>query len=163
MTTSPTTIIAYTSEDGRYDNVLRAALQTAREAEARLILYDIDAAHLFTSPRPTEWSAETPEQDWPDLLNEDDLERAGRAPIARQVREARSEGVEAFGWLPKRKGADALAEYADRQHADLIILPADMEEPGLFDRLRKATLKDAVEETHRPVAVVDENGDVTYP
>jgi nucleotide-binding universal stress UspA family protein len=163
MATSPTTIIAYTSEDGRYDNVVQAALQTARDAEARLILYDIDAAQMFTSPTPTEWSAETPEQDWPELLNDDDLERAGRAPIARQVREARSAGVEAFGWLPQRKGADALAEYADRHHADLIILPAEMEEPGLFDRLRKATVKDAVEQTHRPVAVVHENGEVTYP
>ncbi|MCK9517719.1 MAG: universal stress protein [Dehalococcoidia bacterium] len=163
MTTSPTCIIAYTSEDGRYDNVLDAALETARQAEARLILYDIDAAQMFAAPLPTEWSGDTEREDWSALLTEDDLERAGRHPIAQQVRRARSAGVEAFGWLPDKKGADALAEYADKQQADLIMLPADMEEPGLFDRLRKATVKDAVEETQRPVAVVHEDGEVTYP
>lgn len=163
MTTAPTCIIAYTSEDGRYDSVLRAAVDTARQAEARLILYDIDAAQMFSAPRPTEWSGETESSDWSDLLTVDDLERAGRRPIAEQVRRARSAGIEAFGWLPARKGADALAEYADRQQADLIMLPADMEEPGLFDRLRKATLKDALEQTDRPVAVVGDDGEVTYP
>jgi|GEM_PF-2478260 len=163
MATSPTCIIAYTSEDGRYDSVVEAAIQTASQSQARLILYDIDAATLFAKPTPTEWSGDTEESDWPDRLTEEDLERAGRHPVAQQVARARELGIDAFGWLPSKKGADELAEYADQQNADLIMLPADMEEPGLFDRLRHATVHDAVEQTQRPIAVVHENGDVEYP
>jgi len=164
MTTAPTCIIAYTSEDGRYDSVVDAAIETASQAQARLILYDIDAAQVFAKPMPTEWSGDTDESLWPDRLTEEDLERAGRHPIAEQVARAREQGVEAYGWLPQDKGADELAEYADEQNADLIMLPADMEDQGLFARLRgAATIQDAVEQTQRPVAVVHEDGEVEYP
>ncbi|MCC7363929.1 MAG: universal stress protein [Dehalococcoidia bacterium] len=162
MTTSPTCIIAYTSEDERYDSVRKAALDTARASEARLILYDIDAAQMFAAPLPTSWSGEDSGETFGDRLTADDLERAGRHQLAEQVREACEAGVEAFGWLPEKKGADAMAEYADLQHADLIIMPAAMEEPGLFDRLRGNTVEKAVEATDRPIALVDDDGEVRY-
>lgn len=163
MTTSPTCIIAYTGEDDRYLAVRRAAVDTARASEARLILYDIDAAQMFASPLPTEWSGQGSDRQFGDVLTAEDLERAGRHTLARQVEEARSSGIEAFGWLPQKKGADALAEYADKQEADLIMLPADMGEPGLFDRLRGNTVEKAVEKAGRPIALVGEDGEVSYP
>lgn len=163
MTTAPQTIIAYTAEDDRYATLRLAAEEAAREAQARLILYDIDAAGMFAAPLPTkEWSAEGADELFGDALTPEDLERAGRHELAGQVRDARAAGVAAFGWLPSKKGADGLAEYADHHHADLIMLPADMEEPGLFDRLRGATVDAAAEKTGRPIAVVDEAGQVTY-
>lgn len=163
MTTAPTCIIAVTGEDGRYDALVRAARQTAAQSQARLILYDVDAAQMFASPLPTEWSGDTDDGQFSELLSEADLERAGRHPIAEQVRKARAEGIEAFGWLPSQKGAPALAEYADRHQADLIMVPSDSEDPSFLDKLRGATLDKLEEETTRPVAVVDENGEVAYP
>jgi nucleotide-binding universal stress UspA family protein len=172
MTTAPTCIIAYTSEDGRFDSVLRAAMDTARAAEAKLILYDIDSAPgglgqlmkpLDGVPLPTEWSADGTSEEFPDRLSPDDLERAGRKVIAQQVRGARSAGIEAFGWLPSKKGADTLAEYARQQGADLIMLPSELNDPSLFQKLRKETTAKAIQESHVPVAVVDEAGHVDYP
>ena len=163
MTTAPTCIVAVTGEDGRYDSLLRAARQTAAQAEARLILYDVDAAQMFASPLPTEWSGDGADQQFSELLSAEDLERAGRHPIAEQVRKARADGIEAFGWLPSKKGAPALAEYADKHQADLIMVPSYSEDPSFLDKLRGATLSKLEEETERPIAVVDENGEVTYP
>ncbi|MCC6383075.1 MAG: hypothetical protein IT304_11270 [Dehalococcoidia bacterium] len=163
MATAPTCIIAYTAEDDRYRAVREAAIETARAAEARLILYDIDAAQMFASPLPTEeWSGEGDRDLWPDKLAPDDLERAGRHGVAEQVRAARRAGVQAFAWLPQKKGADGLAEYAEAQGADLIMMPEQMEDPGVVDRLRGASVEAAVEETGRPVAVVGEAGEIDY-
>ena len=163
MSTSPTCILAYTSEDDRYRTLRMAAEETAKAAQARLILYDIDAAQLLAAPTPTEWSGEGAAEQYPDLLDPTDLEAAGRHAIADQVSHARDEGIQAWGWLPSQKGANDLAEYTEQHGVDLIILPAAMSEPGLMDRLRGATLDMAIEATQRPIAVVDEDGNVSYP
>jgi hypothetical protein len=162
MTTAPTCIIAYTSEDDRYKHVRKAAFETALAAEARLILYDIDAAGMFNAPLPTVWSGDVDDDLFGHLLTPEELEMAGRPEMAAQVRTARSAHIDAYGWLPAKKGAGGIAEYADEQGADLIMMPAEMEDPGIFDKLRGATVEKAVEETHRPIAVVDQEGDVTY-
>lgn len=163
LTANPTCILAYTAEDDRYRTLRVAAEGVAKSAHARLILYDIDAAQLLAAPTPTHWSGEGTEREYPDLLDPNDLEAAGRHAIAAQVTHARAEGIQAWGWLPHQKGANGLAEYADSHGVDLIMLPADMEDPGLMDRLRGATVAKAVEATHRPVAVVDADGTLRYP
>lgn len=172
MVTAPTCIIAYTSEDGRFDSVRKAALDAARAAEARLILYNIDAAPgalgqlsnpLEGVPMPTEWSAEGTEDQFAHRLSPDDLERAGRHEVAKQVRDARAAGVETFAWLPDKRGSAALADYAREQGADLIMLPSELNDPSLFQRLRGETTATAVEKADVPVAVVDPAGNVEYP
>ncbi len=163
MSTAPACILAYTAEDDRYHYLRLAAEDAARAAHARLILYDIDAAQLLAAPTPTEWSGEGTAEEYPDLLDPPALEAAGRHAIAAQVSHARAEGIQAWGWLPSQKGAGGLEEYAGQQGVDLIMLPASMAEAGLMDRLRGATLERAIEETNRPVAVVDEDGTVHYP
>ncbi|HEX6031397.1 MAG TPA: universal stress protein [Tepidiformaceae bacterium] len=163
MTTSPKVIIAYMSEDERFRSVLEAAEETAAAANARLILFDADAASRFSDPLPTEWSGEGAGELFGDALMPDDLERAGRHGFAEQVRHARSRGIQAFGWLPKAKDADAIAEYADREHADLIMLPSHLEEPGLLGKLKgESSVEEAAEKAGRPVAVIDEGGNVEY-
>lgn len=162
MATSPTCIIAYTAEDDRFRAVREAAIETARESNAKLILYDFDAASSFSSPLPSNWSSEGAGELFPDLLEPEDLERAGRHKVAEQVLEAKSRGVNAYGWLPDKKSAEALAEYADKEGADLIMLPAELQEPGLFDRWRGASVEKAAEETGRPIAVVADDGSVEY-
>ena len=154
MTTAPTTILAYASEDGRFAALATAAREAAQAAHARLILYDIDAASVFTPPLPTRWSAEGTTEDVPSMLGPQELESAGRAGVARLVEDARSAGIEAYAWLPAKKGADALASYADEVHADLIMVPQELAEPSLIKRLQGETLKSAVDQAHRPVALV---------
>ncbi|MEO9255338.1 MAG: universal stress protein [Tepidiformaceae bacterium] len=172
MVTAPTCIIAYTSEDGRFDSVRIAALDVARAAEAQLILYDIDSAPgalggltkpLDGVPLPTVWSADGTADQFPSRLSPDDLERAGRKSIAKQVRDARTAGVQAFGWLPAKKGSDTLADYAREQGADLIMLPSELNDPSLFQRMRKESTATAVDQTDVPIAVVDPEGNVEYP
>lgn len=163
MAKAPTRILAYTAEDDRYRALREAAEATAAAAEARLILYNIDAAQMFAAPLPTAWSGEGDERLFGDMLTPDDLERAGRHRIAEQVAHARAAGIDAYGWLPSKKGADGLAEYANREEVDLIMLPAELEEPGILDRLRGDTVKSAVAKTHRPIAVVSKDGHVRYP
>src|SRR5439155_19894482 len=122
------TIIAYTSEDDRIAAVRKRGERLARERGATLILYDIDAAEpLEGSPLPTNWSAEGPDRTVPDRLSPGDLETAGRAAIARQVRGARERGIDAWGWLPARPAADALSDYARRVGAGKVLLPEELQ------------------------------------
>lgn len=160
MTTKPTCIIAYTSEDNRFPEVRKAAIDAARQANARLILYDIDAASPWGKPLPTFWAAEGAQDQVPNRLTVADLERAGRPEVRKQLQAALSTGIEAFAWLPGEPGGDALADYADEQNADLIMVPEELEDPGFIDRLRNKTLDSALEETHRPIAVVRSSGEV---
>lgn len=162
MTTAPTCIIAYASEHGRYPALGKAAIETAQSAQAKLIFYDIDAATLFTSPTPTVWSGGGTKDEMPHMLLPEDLEAAGRESIANQVASARRAGVDAYGWLPDTKGSDGLAHYADEVGADLIMLPQEFAEPGLFAKLRGASAKAALKDTHRPIVVVKDNGESEY-
>ncbi|MEX0784496.1 MAG: universal stress protein [Dehalococcoidia bacterium] len=164
MATAPTLIIAYTSEDGRYNAVVEAAEEAARAAAARLILFDADAASRVSEPLPSNWSGEGARDLFDrDALSPDELEAAGRHAIAEQVRHARDQGIQAFGWLPKSKDADAIAAYAEREGADLIVLPSALEDPGLMGKLRgEASVQEAAEKAHRPLAVVDEDGNIEY-
>jgi hypothetical protein len=118
------TVIAVTGEDDRFAPVRRAAIERAKAAHATLILYDIDAVESpLESPTPTEWSAEGTEEDVGDRLGPEELEAAGREPIALQVEEARKQGVEAWGWLPSDKSRDALVEYATKEPGAIVLAP----------------------------------------
>ena len=135
------TIVAVTGEDDRYSPVRSRATALAAGGHGTVILYDLDAGGLFASPVPTGWSGEgqqelVEEEAGPrDRLDPDELDTAGRSAIADQVRSMRSVGVDAWGWLPTTKDAGDLAAYAERQGASLVLVPPDLEEPGLVDRL----------------------------
>jgi hypothetical protein len=139
------TIVAVTGEDDRYAPVRSRAAALAAGGQGTVILYDLDAGGLFASPVPTEWSGEgeealTNEEAGPrDRLDPDELDTAGRSAIAEQVRSMRSMGVDAWGWLPTTKDAGDLAGYAERQGASLVLVPPELEEPGLLDRLAGRT------------------------
>jgi hypothetical protein len=142
MATDPArTIVAVTGEDDRYGAVRSRATALAEGGQGTVILYDIDAGGLFASPVPTEWSGEGQEQlveeeaGPRDRLGPDELDTAGRSAIAEQVRALRALGVDAWGWLPTTRDAADLAAYAERQGAGLVLVPADLEEPGPIDRL----------------------------
>jgi hypothetical protein len=133
----PLTVIAVTTEDDRHPDTRAEAMSRARDAHATLILYDLDAGRSpLESPLPTEWDSEGEEEAVGDRLSPDELDAAGRATIAEQVRLARAEGIDAWGWLPDAADREALIAYAAGQPRPLIVVPesepelADSELPG---------------------------------
>jgi hypothetical protein len=127
-TPTPGAIVAVTAEDDRFASARQVAAQLARERDRPVILYDFDAASAFEEPLPSWWSSDGWEDRFPDRLDDQQLEAAGRGPIANQVRELRAAGIEAFGWLPSEKGPDALAGYVNDQGASTVVIPRDVAE-----------------------------------
>ena len=121
--------VVCTDETGRYDATVAKALDRAEQEGARVILYDVSAAgSAFSEPRPNKWSGEGQAEDFDHPLDPVALEELGRHTLAVQVKRARDRGIDAYGWLPEKADPAALAEYATRQHADVVIIPADIEE-----------------------------------
>ena len=118
------TIVAVTSEDDALRDVRRTAMERARSEGATLILYDVTAGeNPLESPLPTQWSAEGTEDDVGDRLAPDELEAAGRAAIARQVQDARDQGIDAWGWLPESDDRATLLEYAVALPSAVVLVP----------------------------------------
>lgn len=133
--TSPDVVIAITGDDDRYAEVRQAAMDIAIEREASLILYDWDAATVLGAALPTEWSAEDTDRHGPERLDVVALEAAGRAEIGAQVGAATQRGIDASAWLPSSNGPDALLEYAQRQGASVIVVPAELHAKGGLERI----------------------------
>lgn len=163
MTTMPKSIMVYATEDHRHPALQDEALKTASAAQATLIFYDIDAPDQLGSPRPTAWSADIDEEvvgGEDDLMDPQHLEAAGQHELAEQVQKARDQGVEAFGWLPKDKSVDSMVEYADAHGVDVIMVPAELADASLIDRIRGRSLAKLEEDAHAPVVVVAADGTV---
>jgi nucleotide-binding universal stress UspA family protein len=139
-------LVAFISEDDELDHVRAAAIQAARRNHARVILYDRDAASAFSDPMPNQWASQAEGDQFGDPLSPQELVKLGREPIARKVDAARRDGVDAWGWLASDHGTDAMVDYARDHGADLLLLPAELDEPGLADRLKGETVAKAVEE-----------------
>jgi nucleotide-binding universal stress UspA family protein len=139
-------LVAYTGEGDDSAHVTRTALRLAGEHGARVILYDRDAASAFADPWPNQWGSQGEDAQFGDPLSDEELVKLGREPLARQVAGARERGVDAWAWLPEKHGTDELVDYARRHHADLILLPEDLDEPGVAERLMGETVEKAVDE-----------------
>jgi nucleotide-binding universal stress UspA family protein len=142
-------MVAFVGEDE--DLVTEAAIGLARGNRARLILYDRDAASAFADPMPNQWASSGERDQYGDRLSDDELVKLGREQLARKVAGARRRGVDAWGWLPERHGTDTMVDYARSQGADLVLLPSDLDEPGLADRLKRETVGQAVDEVEQAV------------
>ena len=117
-----TTILAVVSEEGG-DAVRRRAIQLAQERGSGLIFYDADAGDsMLADPLPNQWSGHGEEELFGERLSANDLEAAGQAPLARQVREAEAAGVQAWGWLPSDAKPESLGEYARRHGASTVVV-----------------------------------------
>jgi nucleotide-binding universal stress UspA family protein len=139
-------LVAFVSEDAELDHVRDAAVDLAGRNGARVILYDRDAASMFSDPLPNQWASQAEGAQFGDPLSDQELVKLGREPFARKVAAARQDGVDAWGWLPSEHGTDAMVEYARKHGADLLLLPAELDEPGLGERLKGETVAKAVEE-----------------
>jgi len=152
--TDARTIVAVTGEDDRYAPVRSRASAMAAGSPSTVILYDVDAPGVFSSPVPNQWGSEGEPDLVPERMGPDELEAQGRKPLADQVRNLRGVGIDAWAWLPTSPDASALAEYAERQGAEVILVPKDLEEPGLLDRLQGKDAGDAQDQTRIPVVAV---------
>ena len=145
-------LVAYVSEDEELDHVRDAATEIGRRSGAKVILYDRDSASAFSDPMPNQWASQAEGAQFGDPLSDQELVKLGREPFARKVAAAREAGVDAWGWLASDHGTDALVDYARGHGADLILLPADLEDPGLTGRLKGETVDNAVEEATETAA-----------
>lgn len=150
-------IVAYTGEGERYRPLIEKSMELAQARSSRLIFYDADAASQMGNPLPTFWSStDGPGEEHHDRLGPVDLEKAGRAELRDRVNRARELGIDAFGWLPVKRGAKDLADYATEQEATLLIVPSDLDHQGLSGWFkRKPSVEKITEEADQPVLVVE--------
>jgi len=156
MTTSPTLIVAYVDDQGRYSYVADAAARMASTATARLIFY---APGVSGGRRAGQQAG----AHHPGYLELEDLSEAGLGQLASEVRQARDSGVQAFAWVPESDDVTELAEYAAQQGADMIMLPAEKGEAGFLERLFGHSFQENLEQAGRQVALVGEDGSIDYP
>ena len=147
--TSARLIVAWVGEGDELAHVERAALELARRNGARVILYDHDSASAFSDPVPNQWSSDGEERLFGDPLGDEELVKLGVEAMARKVAAARADGIDAWGWLASGHGTDDLVDYGRGHGADLLLLPAELEEPGLAERLNGDTAAKAVEEAEQ--------------
>jgi hypothetical protein len=159
------TILAVTDDLGRHPQARALAVASARTSGAKVLLYDLEAASALSSPVPNEWGGEGAWALYRDPLGIPELERVGRRGLADQLAAAAAEGVEAGAWLPDRRGIKALLDYAVRHRADVVLVPRELVEPTLVDRLLGRSRHDVTEverATSVPVLLVGGDGSVTH-
>jgi hypothetical protein len=142
-TLNPTCIAAFVDEAGEYDHVAKAAVDLAAEKDSRLILYDSSSASTWREPVASAVSAEGVGDDVPALLQEHELETLGHHPLAERVRTARAAGVEAYGRLASDHGAEPFLAFARTYGADVVLVPEELEDPSIVERVRNETADDA--------------------
>jgi hypothetical protein len=145
-------LVAYVSEDDELDHVRDAAVQIGRRGGATVILYNRDSASAFSDPMPNQWASQAEGAQFSDPLSDQELVKLGREPFARKVTAAREAGVDAWGWLASDHGTEPMVSYARDHDADLLLLPADLEDPDLGERLKGETVQAAVEEAEETAA-----------
>jgi hypothetical protein len=120
--------------------ILETALQLAREAGARVVLYDRSAESLFTDPfeAPAWAGGQIPA--WEQLLSPPQLRSLGYGYLAEQLTYARGMGLEAMAWLPFGSGPAAMARCCAAWHVTHVVLPATVAHPSWRARLRGHTL-----------------------
>ena len=148
-------IMAVTRMDDapEYAAVRSRASSIAATNEGGVVLFEISAASYLVSPYPEE-----NRRQWVRTLREPELRRLGRSPLAKQLCAVRSMGADAEAILPTNHGFKHMAEWAERENVDMIMIPSSATNPGLFDRMRGYSLNSLLEHTDRPVMIVEQDG-----
>ena len=148
-------ILAVTDLHGSPEfNRLRGwATELAIANASQLVLFEMSAASYLVNPYPQDHRRQ-----WQRVLNWRELLPLGRAPLARQLARIQARGVDARAILPSTHGFKHLAQWAEWEDIDLILLPTSLVRPGLLARLRGYSLDSLLEHTRRQVLVVADNG-----
>lgn len=144
-------------DSGLMKQLRSQASELASANNAELILFELSAASYLASPYPEEDRSK-----WIRILNENDLMLFGRSPIAKQLNQIITNGISAGAILPTTHGFRHLAEWAEKEDVDVIIIPFSLVDPGLLERLRGYSLRQLLENTSRQVVVVDEDGSMWH-
>ena len=137
--THNTTIVVLVDDEDASDATVQRATELGLDEGARVVLYDVGAtAGPLESPLPTAFASDGPDRGVPPLLTAQDLDAAGQPILARRVRALAEAGVDAYGWLPEKDGAEQLSEYARAIGASRVIAgrgigpsPEDLSAAGL--------------------------------
>jgi len=121
---------------------------------ASILLYDLSAASYLVSPYPSE----VHEKEMKRALTTKELTRFGRRYLAEQLDALKDLGKESGGILPTGHGFGHLAEWAERENIDLIVIPDSLVKPGLIDRIKGYTMKVLQEHTDLPVLIYGKSG-----
>lgn len=154
-------VLAYVDESGTYDHVLRTARTLAKEHAARLILYHSLAAPEDPIRVPDASSVAL--AGVPEPLSAQELRRVARPVLASAVEQARDDGIDAWGWITPEPGVGALMRFAELVDAEVVVLPAELGDPTVFERLRGEQLQVALERGTVNVVVVDREGRLVGP
>ena len=148
-------ILAITDLHGSSEfNGLRGwATELAIANASQLVLFEMSAASYLVNPYP-----EDHRRQWQRTLTWRELLPLGRAPLARQLARIQARGVEARAILPSTHGFKHLAQWAEWEDIDLIVLPTSLVRPNLLARLRGYSLDALLEHTNRRVLVVASSG-----
>lgn len=137
----------------------RVGLEMARQADARVVLFDRSSESYLVDPYPVgAWSSPGDAVSAASRMDAGTLESLGRGYLADQLVDARSDGMDVSAYLALGHGALALAEAVQRWTPDLLVLPAAMARPSLLDRLRRNTLDDLRERVQVAVHLVEPPG-----
>ncbi len=126
-------------DDGRqphFQRVLDKATRLGRVITgSRLFLYDLAVASYLVDPYPS------PDESWRRPLASGDLQALGRQRLAELVQRSSSLGVSTYAILPDHVGFDHLGEWCASQGIDAVILPAELTQPSLLERLKGRTIE----------------------
>ena len=142
---------------GEYAAVRERAEAMAAARGCELLLFEVSAASYLVNPYP-----EDDRSHWRRVLGEQELMMFGRGAVAMQWRAIEERGVPGGVILPSMPGFKHLAEWADREEVDLIMVPASLVRPGLLARMQGYTLKTLLRHTARPVMVIGDDGTMCW-
>ncbi len=133
--------------------IRRVVADAARGHDATVVLYDLSAAGTLTNPYPHFAGAE-----WRHALDGPRLQALGRGYLLPQIAAFQTRGVPAQAVIPEHHSFAHLADWAERERIDLIILPAKWAHPAFRDRLRGHSLTRLLDHTGVPVAIYEADG-----
>lgn len=121
---------------------LELGLQLAREAGARVVLYDRSAESSFTDPFEAPKWAGGQLPTWNQLLSPPQLRHLGYGYLAEQLSYAKAMGLDAAAWLPFGVGPPVMGRCVAAWGVTQVVLPAKVANPSVWARLRGHTLAD---------------------
>lgn len=137
--------------DGARERARQVAMDLAVLGEARLVLLDrLDTTYADT-PRINE-------------LSRDEATGIDRDYLLPFFDEAAERGLAVTAFQHSMPGSEAFTSAVERVGADLVVAPASLDEPGIWDRLKRVDQGEMVEEAvpdSVAVVIVGDEGELT--
>ena len=137
------------NQNEQIDSMRKEISSFAAENEAYVMLYDISAASYLVNPYPSGEVEKTSTK----VLHTQDLGLMGRQYLVEQLDHLNNNELCAGVILATEHGFKHLAEWAESENADLIMIPQSLVNPGLIDRIKGYTLRKLLEATTIPIIV----------